>query len=286
MLQETLGEDCVPKIEFRPKPRVKPESTWLHKHRRNVTSQIGQDGIFEKMLEIIGAENRWCVEFGAWDGKHLSNTWNLIANHEWSGVLIEGSKDRFAELGKNHTGHKVVAFNEFVSFSGENRLDEILRRTEIPANFDVLSIDIDGNDWHVWESLKDYRPRIVCVEFNPTIGNDVFFVQDADPKVFQGCSLLALIELGKEKGYELVATPSWDGIFVPAELFPKFGIADNSIDSMYTAHHRETRLFQGYDGTFWTAGNCKVQWRGTPFAADELQILPRALRRGYRAPSN
>jgi hypothetical protein len=251
----------------------------LHQYHRNVTSQIGQDGIFEKMLEIIGAQNRWCVEFGAWDGKYLSNTWNLIVNHKWSGVLMEGDATKFTELQANYSGHDVTAFNEFVGFAGSSRLDEILRRTMAPPDFDLLSIDIDGNDWHVWEALKDYRPRIVCIEFNPTISNDVYFVQDPDPAVNQGCSLLALIELGKAKGYELVATPSWDGIFVPQELFPKFNIADNSIDAMYTPHYYETRLLQGYDGTFFAAGNLTVQWKQIPFQQDELQILPRSMRK-------
>lgn len=263
----------MPKIEFRPKSRVKPESDWLQTHRRNVASQIGQDGIFQKMLEIIGAENRWCVEFGAWNGKYLSNTWHLIADHGWSGVLVEGNKEKYEELLVNHAGNKVTAYNEYVGYEGPSRLDEILKRTPIPKNFDILSIDIDGNDWHVWEALKEYRPRIVCIEFNPTISNDVYFVQDASPHINQGCSLLALIELGKQKGYELVSAPSWDGIFVPEELFGKFNIKDNSIDAMFTAHHHETRLFQGYDGTFHTAGNLFVQWKRIPFAHDELQVL-------------
>jgi hypothetical protein len=250
----------LPRIEFRPRSHVLPASTYLNNYARNVTSQVGQDGIFEKIFELIGLKNRWCVEFGAWDGKHLSNTWNLIANQGWSGVLMEGNAARFKELLGNHKDHKVDAYNLFVGFEGENRLDEILRRTAAPAEFDLLSVDIDGNDWHVWDSLKDYRPRVICIEFNPTVSNDVFFVQDANPAVNQGCSLLALIELGKAKGYELVAVPSWDAIFVPAELFPLLDIADNSIESMFSPHHRETRLFQGYDGTFWAAGNLKVQW--------------------------
>lgn len=66
-----LREILVPKIEFRPRSRVKPESAYLLKFAKNVASQVGQDGIFEKMFEIIGINNRWCVEFGAWDGKHL-----------------------------------------------------------------------------------------------------------------------------------------------------------------------------------------------------------------------
>lgn len=150
---------------------------------------------------------------------------------------------------------------------------------QAPSDFDVLSIDIDGNDWHVWRSLEDYRPRIVCIEFNSTISNDVYFVQDPDPTINQGCSLLALVELGKSKGYELVATTSWDAISVPAEFFESFNISDNSIDAMYSPHTRETRLFQGYDGTFYAAGNLTVQWKQIPFQPDELQVLPRAMRK-------
>jgi hypothetical protein len=264
----------LPKIEFRPKSRVKPASVWLNQKIKNVTSQCGQDGIFQAMLEVIRASNKWCCEFGAWDGKYLSNTWNLIANHGWTGVLIEGDPAKFAELQNTHANNKVMAYSEFVSFEGPNRLDEILRRAGAPRDLDMLSIDIDGNDWHVWESLRDFRPRIVCIEFNPTISNDVYFVQDRDPNIRQGCSLLALIDLAKEKGYELVATPSWDGIFVPQELFPQFNIADNSIDAMYSPALRETRIFQGYDGKFWCAGNLTVQWKNVAFAADRLQVLP------------
>lgn len=271
----------MPKIEFRPKSRLNPQSVWLEQHRRNVASQIGQDGIFEKMLEVMGPGKNWCCEFGAFDGKHLSNTWNLIANHGWSGVLIEGNPTRFADLEKNYAGNpNVTAMNEFVHFEGPNRLDELLRKTGCPPDFDVLSIDIDSNDWAVWESLKDYRPRIVCIEFNPTISNDVYFVQDRDPNVRAGNSLLALIELGKEKGYELVCAPSWDGIFVPKELFPLFKIEDNSIDAMFSPHPYETRIWQGYNGTFWCGGNMRVQWAQTAagepitFPADHLQVLP------------
>lgn len=269
----------MPKIEFRPRSRVRPESVYLLKFARNVASQVGQDGIFEKIFETIGIENRWCVEFGAWDGKHLSNTWNLIANQKWSAVLIEGNATRFKQLQVSHTDHEVDAFNEYVGLSGENTLDAILQRTKAPSDFDLLSIDIDGNDWHVWRSLEKYRPRVICVEFNPTISNDVYFVQDADPAINQGCSLLALIELAKAKGYELVATPSWDAIFVATEYFKRFNIPDNSIDAMYSPHSRETRLFQGYDGTFYAAGNLTVQWKQIPFQHDELQVLPRAMRK-------
>jgi hypothetical protein len=68
----------LPIICYMPKDRRNPASTFLMKFARNVTSQNGEDGIIEKLLELIGATNEWVVEIGAWDGKHLSNSWNLI----------------------------------------------------------------------------------------------------------------------------------------------------------------------------------------------------------------
>jgi hypothetical protein len=269
----------MPQIELRRKSRLVPASVWLRKHSKNVASQCGQDGLFEKIFEIIGTKNRWCVEFGAYDGKHLSNTWNLIANHGWHGVLIEGSEARFQGLVQNHQGNNVTCLNKYVHYEGDDSLDNLLAATAIPEDFDLLSIDIDGNDWHVWNSLTKYRPRVVCMEFNPTIPNEVYFVQDANPSINQGCSLLAQVELAKSKGYELVVTSSWDGIFVAAEYFPSFGIKDNSVDAMFDPYPYVTHLLQGYDGTFWATGNLKVQWKGIPFQPDELQLLPKSMRR-------
>ncbi len=62
------------KSMFKRISRVKPESAYLQKFNRKVTSQRGEDGIIEKIFEIAGAANRYCVEFGAWDGKLYSNT--------------------------------------------------------------------------------------------------------------------------------------------------------------------------------------------------------------------
>jgi hypothetical protein len=264
----------MPRIEYKPVRRMNAASNWLVRHRSNVTSQCGQDGIFAKIFELIGCKNKWCIEFGAADGKWLSNTWTLIANEGWDGVLIEAKTERHAKIAENHPGNpKARGLNVWVDYEGENTLDKILARAGAPKDIDLMCIDIDGNDWHVWDSLVEYRPRLVNIEFNPTIPNDVLFVQDRDPAVNQGNSLAAFIELGKSKGYSLVCVSSWDAMFVPDELFPLFGIADNSIDAMFDNGY-ETKLFQGYDGTFWMAGNLKVQWKQIPFQPDAFQVLP------------
>ncbi|MDQ0473840.1 hypothetical protein [Labrys wisconsinensis] len=269
----------MPIIEHRSVPRLKSESMWLRKYHKNVTSKNGQDGIFEKIFDIIGSGQKWCVEFGARDGITGSNTWNLINNHNWSGVLIEGNEKDHRKLVDNYRNNaRVHPVHAFVASSGEQSLDTILSRTPIPTDFDLCGIDIDGNDWHMWAGLTNYKPRVVCIEFNHTVPNDVYFVQDDDPDVNQSCSLLALIELGKSKGYELVATTSWDGIFVRSEYFHMFGIKDNSIDAMWSPGKRETKMFQCCDGTIYTAGLQELMWFKIPFRPDELQVLPESMR--------
>ncbi|RYH62771.1 MAG: hypothetical protein EON54_09040 [Alcaligenaceae bacterium] len=270
----------MPKIELVRAKRTKPESTYISKFARNVTSQYGEDGVIEKILELIGSANRWCVEFGAWDGKYLSNTWTLVNNERWSGVLIEGDSERAAALGasmSDRTG-EVFVENAYVSWEGHASLDNILGRTPIPANFDVLSIDIDGNDWHVWDGLKNYRPRLVVVEFNPSAGNELSFVQDPDPALNQGSSLLAFVLLAKEKGYELAATTYFNAFFVLAEDFGKLNIADNSIDAMYEPY-MDIQICQGYDGTIFAAGHLRLTWHGVELTQEDFQMLPAAMRK-------
>jgi hypothetical protein len=269
----------MPIVELRKTDRTKESARILQKSAFNETSQFGEDGILEEIFRQIGTTNKWCVEFGAWDGMIFSNTWRLIAKFDWSAVLIEGMKVRARKLAQLHEGSsKVHVQNCFVGWMGENRLDNLLARTPIPRQFDLLSIDIDGNDYYVWKSVEQYAPRVVIIEFNPTASNDLLFVQDADARVNQGCSLHALIELAKSKGYELAATTDVNAIFVIKSEFSKLGIEDNSIDAMHFAG-KTTELFQGFDGTLFAAGLDTLIWRGDEIDHDALQVLPKYQRK-------
>lgn len=204
---------------------------------RNVTSQAGEDGVLLELFRRIGSENRWCCEFGAWDGKHLSNTWMWIEKAKWSSVQIEGGAQKFNELKQRYDGNKRVhCVGQFVT--KDNSLDSILSQTEIPKNFDFLVIDIDGNDYWIWKWLEEYRPRVVLIEFNSSMPADLHFVQKYDPEVWMGASLRALVALGKEKGYELVAALGGNAIFVCQEDYPQVGIEDNSIEALYCSPFR------------------------------------------------
>jgi hypothetical protein len=250
----------------------------LHQYANNKYSQNGEDGIIEKIVSLLPPSEKWCVEFGAWDGKYLSNTYELIANQQWNGVLIEGNPKKFPDLQATHgSNKKAVLINAFISFDGENTLDAILAKTTIPQDFDLLSIDIDGNDYHVWESLTHYAPRLVVIEFNPSIPNDIEFVQERSPRINHGNSLLSLIKLGKQKGYELIATTACNGFFVRKDFFHLFEIEDNSIASMWDSPDAP-RVFQLFDGTLVLSRDFNMIWQDRKVNQYDLQIFPKSIR--------
>src|SRR5882762_5525845 len=108
--------------------------------KKNIVSQHGEDGIIEELFKRIGTTNKWCVEFGALNGKHHSNTWNLIVNNGWHGVLIEADKTYYDRIAGNYQGaeERVTALNRFVSFEGDDRLDALFALTNLPIEFDFL----------------------------------------------------------------------------------------------------------------------------------------------------
>jgi len=254
-------------------------NNWLTAYRKYVTSQSGEDGIIEKIFKIIDG-NQWCVEFGASDGKFCSNTWNLINNKNWSAVLIEPAKKSFKKLVERYNSNKkVICLSSFVSFSGQNTIDQILSKTPIPKDLDLMSIDIDGNDYHVWKSMHIYEPKVIIIEFNPTIPNNIEFIQMRNMKVRQGNSLLAMVKLGKEKEYELVATADINAIFVKRKYFKLFNIEDNSAEKLYKNNKVKTQIVQLYDGTLVLEGFKKLKWHNIDISQEKIQVLPQIFRK-------
>jgi hypothetical protein len=252
---------------------------WLLEYSSNTYSQTGEDGIIAKILSLLPETDRWCVEFGAWDGIHLSNVRKLISESQYSAVMIEGDADKFQALKNNYSGNpNVHAVNAFVGFERGSSLDKILSAFDIPINFDFLSIDIDGNDYYAWEAVEAYRPKVVCIEFNPTIPSEAHFVQPANPRINQGCSVLALEQLAHSMGYQLVCVLPWNAIFVDEKYFARFGIADNSVHALRKDLSQVTWLFSGYDGSVHLAGAKRLPWHGIREIDERrMQVLPRIL---------
>jgi len=263
MILRTIGE----------KPDL-PFQSW----RRDVYSQCGEDGVIEKLMSLVDCRAGYFVEFGAWDGRHLSNAAKL-ADEGWRGCFIEWEADRFLQLKQSYAANqKIACINAFVQTQGAASLDALLEAVAAPEVVDVLSIDIDGNDYHVWRGFNRRTANLVVVEFNPSIPAHVVYAQDDDPAVNRGASISALAELAAHKGYALVAATDWNAFFMRNELVARHGIATYSPQQVKNPEY-EAAIFHGFDGTIIVAGNRKLIWHGIDYAADELQILPPELRK-------
>jgi len=179
-------------------------------------SQLGQYGVIKSIFKKLEVTNKYYVEFGAMNGTSLSNTADLRIHEGWSGLLLEGTSQSMPNI--NLHGNTWVT---------KDNINEIFKKHNVPHIFDVLSIDIDGNDYWVWEALN-YAPRLVVIETNPGISNEYPVAieencQNTNEGYF-GANLHAFYDLAKHKGYELVTTLRWDAFFVKKEEFHKLGI--------------------------------------------------------------
>src|SRR5205823_4802688 len=104
----------------------------------------------------LGEGGRYCVEIGAAGGEE-NNSARLIAACGWGGLLVEAHPHSFARLSERYRGH-AAARTVHVHVTSTN-VEAILEAHGVPADFDLLSIDIDGNDYWVWDAVRRWRPR-------------------------------------------------------------------------------------------------------------------------------
>jgi hypothetical protein len=201
--------------------------TTYGKYRKNVYSQNGEDGVIAQICAELEITTGTFVEFGAWDGKYLSNTYHLLENG-WNGIYIEGDAKKFLELKRNSEIYKdrIILINKFVEIEGNNCLDTILASTNIPFDFDLLSIDIDSYDWQIWHKFVNYRPKIVIIEINSNIPPGICQIHTND--VFNGSSFSSTVELGAKKGYVPVLHTG-NLIFIDKELIKRIKITTEEL---------------------------------------------------------
>lgn len=193
------GEDAA-----QPSPREP-----LTRYERRVFSQNGEDGVLAELLRRVGISNRWFVEFGIETGLE-GNCVFLADVMGWSGLFMEPDGDAAWVLARKYAANPAIATTR--ALVTPETIESLLADAGVPNEIDVLSIDVDGNDYWIWQALESYSPRVVVIEYNAQWPLDARWVQPYDPeRVWEGtdnygASLGALRSLGESKGYRFVHT--------------------------------------------------------------------------------
>jgi hypothetical protein len=188
----------------------------LSKYSKKILSEHGQDGILEKIFEIIGTKTKYFVEFGS-NGTRFGggNTPYLREKYNFTGLLMDGSDNPYGI--KKHKDYDVK-----IEFIKAENINELFAKYNVPDEFDFLSVDIDGEDYWIIHSLdfNKYKPRVISVECNWHIHPDFKLVQKHNPNYtwsgteIAGSSSSAIMELLNKKNYTFVAYTGPDCIFV------------------------------------------------------------------------
>ncbi len=197
-------------------PRTQADVPGLGRYEYSWLSQNGEDGILRYLFDEIGFESRWFVEFGF--GAAQCNALRLMLKEDFHGLLMDGSAenvDYFNYAAKQHGIDRITAVQAFIT---RGNLQSLIRDNGVPRDIDLLSLDVDGNDYWLWEALECISPRVVCIEYNAGIGpelaltvpyDDSFERYSKHPSGFYyGASLAALRSLGQRKGYYLIGCDS------------------------------------------------------------------------------
>ena len=183
----------------------------LMNFERKVFSQNGEDGIILEIFNRVGTTDKFFVEFGIQDGTEC-NTRNLLENHGWSGVWMEGSTELAERACQTFSRFPIKVLARFLT---TDNLISCFEEAGVPREFDLLSIDVDGNDYWMWTALGDrFSPRVIVIEYNATFGPRQSWIMPYDPAfrhdatAYFGASLEAFARLGRDRGYRLIACDS------------------------------------------------------------------------------
>uniref|UniRef100_UPI00405682CC hypothetical protein n=1 Tax=Acetatifactor sp. TaxID=1872090 RepID=UPI00405682CC len=228
----------------------------IEKYGFKVYSQNDEDGIIEEIFNRIGVTNKKFIEFGVQDGIESNGHYLLLKG--WSGLWIECDSDAVRKINDNFyhviKNNKLTVAEEYITRENINAIFEQYQQT---GEIDLLSIDIDGNDYHVWESINVVNPRAVVIEYNAKIPPSCEWVMpyceehmwDGGDK--HGASLAALEKLGRKKGYVLVGTNiSGVNAFFVREDCVKDNFANKAVRELYNPPRYYKKYYAGHPSLY------------------------------------
>jgi hypothetical protein len=188
-------------------------------------SQNEEDGLLLALFKRIGMTDRRAVEIGC--GMNGGNSGFLVQECGWSSLMIDAKWACIERVQVRYVGHPVTAVKHRVTRETVNAL---LNEHGYTGELDLLSIDIDGVDYWVWEAMTACRPRVVVIEYNWLFGperavtvpyNAEFDLAEMATRGYRGASLGALVHLAARKGYRLVATERVNAVFLRNDIAPE-----------------------------------------------------------------
>ncbi len=224
--QEAYKEECI----YEPfGTRSQNKFVNLSEYWKIIASQSGEDGIIEHVFSKIAPRQKFCVEFGASDGRWLSNTWDLRVNKGWGCLAMDSDSDA---VGRSSGVVKLESIDS-------NNINHLFEKYSVPVDFDFLSIDIDGDDIYVFDKLDEkYRPILICGEYNPGLPNHLPLAIEegmtdkwgskrrnpSDPYDYHGCNIHAWYQVGLRKNYKVLTTSGVNVFLIADEYSTNFSI--------------------------------------------------------------
>jgi len=210
---------------------VVPPNESFRKIGFKVFSQWDEDGIIQYLVRHLPIQNKTFIEFGVEDYEE-SNTRFLLLQDHWQGMVLDASESdiRFIQRDKIYWEFDLQAKCAWIT---RENIDPLVRGAGFSADVGLLSIDIDGNEYWIWEAIQFIWPRIVIVEYNSLFGLQPVSVPYKEnfhklsahySGLYYGCSLAALHHLAKKKGYVLVGSNVWghNAFFIRSDVASEF----------------------------------------------------------------
>ena len=233
-----------------------------------VYSENDEDGILREIFKRIGTETKEFVEFGVENGLECNS--HFLLHLGWHGLWLEGNRDcckqiveRFRPVIKDG---RLKVKNAFITRENIDALISENRNIKTEGCMpDLLSIDLDGNDWYIWEAVRSIKPRVVCIEYNGKFPPDLEWKQAYnsrhvwDKTDWQGASLKAMELLGNEKGYVMVGTnlTGANAFFVREDLYLADRFLDqNTAEQLYNPYRKSRLKFEapGHEARYCLVG--------------------------------
>jgi hypothetical protein len=202
----------------------------LLSERFHYRSQNEEDGLLLALFKRIGMTDRRCVEIGC--GLNGGNSGFLVQECGWSGLMVDADRHKIDTIKERFAGHAVVASKHRITVENIN---DVLQVHGFTGEIDFLSLDIDGNDYWIWEALTACSPRVVAIEYNWLFGPEravtipydpLFRLSESATRAYRGASLAALTQLSQHKGYRLVASERVNAFFLRNDVAPDIPAID------------------------------------------------------------